>query len=151
MSLAKNFENLVREQLGEIDNSYVLRLYDVQSGFSGVNTVCDLLFYKEPNLFMLELKTTKGNTLPLSNIRDNQFDGLYDAMKKADGIIAGLLVWFYDKDVTLFFPINLVHKRKNEGAKSLRFDDNEAIKIDGKKKRTYFVYDFTNLLEVINE
>ena len=146
MSLAKNFENLVREQLNEIDNVFVMRLADNMSGFSGQNNPSDLIMYKEPTLYFLELKTTKGNTLPFSNIRDNQFNGIYDAVKKADGIAGGLLVWYYEKDVTLYFPIELVHKRKAEGNKSLRLDDTEALAIQGKKKRTYFTYDFSELL-----
>ena len=150
MNKAKQFEINVKNQISSLDDFIIIRLYDVMGGLTGVCNICDYIAYNYPTLYLLELKTHAGASLPFSAIRDNQWDGLYDAVKKSSGVVAGILCWYYEKDVTLFIPIALLEKRKKEGKKSIRFDDKEAIVIGGVKKRTYFIYDFNKFFKEVN-
>lgn len=73
-SLAKNFEAKFKQDFSKLDGAVIDRLYDTTNGFKNINNPCDFIGYKFPNAFYLELKTTKGNTLPLDRI--TQYDKL---------------------------------------------------------------------------
>ena len=60
------------------------------------------------------------------------------------------MVWFIDHDITVFIPATVLKKMKDNGAKSIRFDDplisSDCIKVAGKKKRVFFDYDMESFL-----
>jgi len=148
MSLAKNFEDNVKEQLSKYKHTWVFRIYDQTAGFKGINSPADFVVYNHPHMFLLELKTIHSNTLNFtSGIRENQWEGL-EIASKVNGIVAGVMVWFVEKDITAFITIQELVKLRDSGKKSLSSQD--AIKfglvIKGKKKRIYYDYDFTELL-----
>ena len=151
MSLAKNFEANVKKQLLGVDNVYVLRLYDTMFDARGIHNPCDFIAYEKPNMILLECKTTAGASLPFKNISDNQWNDIYEATKKAKGIIGVILVWFYEKDTTLAFDIRELTKLKNKGIKSIRYDSSGdgIIKVNGVKAHKYFTYDFKPMLKEI--
>lgn len=70
MNKGKKFEEQVREDLGKtFPNSFILRLPDQQSGYYGSSkNICDFILYVNGTLFLLECKSHKGNTFPLSNL-----------------------------------------------------------------------------------
>jgi hypothetical protein len=108
-----------------------------------------------------------GNTLPFSNITDNQWEGMLKAAQHK-GVIAGVICWWVDKDVTMFMPIQLLDYLHKKGDKSIRYDCDwnigepgdkpftfknvyECIPIQGKKKRVFFDYDMNAFFgEVVN-
>ena len=148
MSIAKNFEKKVKDQLDNIDGVYTLRLYD----FIGARDYpSDFIIYKKPHLICLECKTSQLKSFPFSNISDNQWHGMLSAIKKAVGIKSYVLIWFYEQDTTLCCDIQTLLQMKEHGKKSIRFDtEAEGIyKVEGQKKSKYFVYDFEKLLEQI--
>ena len=116
-----------------------MRLND--SGFAGAINICDFISYEKPHIYLLELKTTAGQRLPLANISTGQYSGLLDA-DKYNGIIGGILIWWYDMNVTKFLSITEVETIKTTGKKSIRFDTELGIKLEGTKKKVYFEYDF---------
>ena len=59
-------------------------------------------------LYLLELKSTKGKSLSLNNIRKNQVDDLMAASEYAN-IVSGLIVNFADVEETYFMPIKLAY------------------------------------------
>lgn len=63
----------------------VNRVADNTAGYMGGRNICDFITYLYPNIFYFELKTTKGNTLPFSNITDNQWQGLLEK-EKIEGV-----------------------------------------------------------------
>ena len=140
-SLAKNFEAKFKQDFSKLDGAIVDRLYDTTNGFKGNTNPCDFIAYKYPNIFYIEIKTTKGNTLPLDRITQ------YDKLR------AGVIVWFYEKDYILYVPIKSIEKMKKDEKKSINLkklvDNNEYkhYNIMGVKKRVYFDSDYSILME----
>lgn len=153
ISLAKNFEHNVKAQLSNVDNVYVLRLYDTMFAARGIRNPSDFIAYKKPNMILLECKTTAGASLPFKNISDGQWEDIYNATKKADGIIGIILVWFYDKDVTLAIDIRKLVALKLMGEKSIRYDacGDGIIQVHGTKAKLYYTYDFKSMLEEVRK
>ena len=161
MNRGKDFEQHFREQLNtQFD---VTRLADNTAGYMGGRNICDFLAYCYPHLYYLELKTTKGNTLPFSNITDTQFTGLVEK-EKVEGVGAGLVVWFLEHDKTFFVSAGCFNYLRIQGKKSLNIKDLiemstkfevgkyfKCFEVKGTKKRIFFAYDlqsFKDNLEV---
>lgn len=143
----KQFEAVVREAFQRVPDTSIIRLIDPQNGFAGVRNICDFIVYHYPHQYLIECKSCHGNVLPFSNITDNQWSGMLEHAQTR-GIKAGVLVWFIDRDVTLFVPIQVLQQMKESGAKSLRYDANaEVVEITGKKKRVLFDYDMSTIFE----
>lgn len=140
----KEFEDLIKSQIAQVDETFIYRLYDTTFGFSGVTNICDFFVFKQPTLYAIECKTTNQGTLNFSYIRDNQHNGLLEA-SKTKGINAGYLIWFVHHDITVFVPVAVAEELKQSGKKSIPKDiinHPECTQISGKKKRVFFDYDF---------
>ena len=147
----KDFEKTIRECFEAVPNTSVDRLHDQTNGFAGSVNVCDFIVYHRPFIYYLECKSVHGNTLPFSNITKNQWHGLLEK-SKIDGVIAGVVCWWIDKDVTVFIPIQLLDVWKLSDMKSIRYDDAikcpSIIELTGKKKRVFFDYDMEQFFNV---
>lgn len=152
MNRGKDFEQVFREQMVATGFD-VNRVADNTAGYMGGRNICDFITYLYPNIYYLEMKTTKGNTLPFSNITDNQFTGLLEK-EEVNGAGAGVVVWFVEKDKTFFISAKSMLNLKLEGYKSLHIDELtkratwfdecayfRCFEIKGKKKRVFFEYD----------
>lgn len=152
----KQFEQVIRDAFNKVENCCIIRLQDNMSGFKGANTICDFIVYKKPYQYFIECKSVHGNTFPFSNITDNQWQGLLK-MSSIDGVIAGVICWWVDKDVTRFIPIQLLNDWRALGQKSVRYDFDEigfvddkfnpVVNIEGKKKRVFFEYDMKGFFD----
>ena len=155
----KQFENVIRKSFERVDGVSIDRLNDNTAGFKGVAGICDFIVYKEPYEYYIECKSVHGASLPFRNITDTQWEGLLEK-SKIEGVYAGIICWFIDKDVTKFIPIQLLdYMRKFDAVKSYPYQfggylldggkGNEmfAVELKGKKKRVFFDYnmeDFFN-------
>ena len=158
----KNFEAVVKDCFEQVPNTYILRLYDPQGGYVSVANPCDFIVYRSPKMYMLECKSVHGNLLPIyspdpkkkyGNISNTQWERLLNASNY--GVVAGVLCWWVDRDVTRFLPIQTLTGYRNEGNKSIRYDYDlsNSLIIKGNKKRIFFDYDFTEFLggcQVVN-
>ena len=150
----KDFEAKIREAFQKVDGVSIDRLNDNTAGFKGIVGICDFIVYKEPYEYYIECKSVHGNTLPFSNITDNQWKGMLEK-SEIEGVFAGVICWWIDKDVTLFIPIQTLDFYKYKGDKSVRYDkfdlwvNYEAIEIKGKKKRVFFEYDMEEFFNEI--
>ena len=77
-----------------------------------------------------------------------------------DGVIAGVVIWFIDHDLTVFIPIQALDDRRTNGDKSVNAKTVEndygmnAIPLAGEKKRIFFEYhaeEFLNYLQWLEE
>ena len=147
----KGFENVIREAFERVPNTLVIRLPDPVQGYLGIRNICDFLIYNYPYQYCIECKSVHGNTLPLSNITDNQRDGMLEA-SKIMGVKAGVICWWVDRGVTKFIPIQTIVELKNLGYKSIGYNmgipdymaaESEycLIPIQGRLKRVFFEYD----------
>lgn len=147
-------------------NVFKLRLKDDTLKFKNVTNPADIIMFGEIHplktleltteksnkiLFLLELKSTKEKSLSYANIKQNQFDGLYDA-SKIDGILAGFVINFRCVNETYFLEINKAIQYKDTNCRKsfpIEFVRQNGILIPCKKKRTRYTYDINTFLESI--
>ena len=141
----KQFEGIVRDCF-ERAGFCIDRLHDQTNGFKGSQNICDFVVFRQPNIMYLECKSCHGNTFPLSNITQTQWNGLLEK-NLFQGVYAGVMIWWIDKDVTKFVPIYDLQILADSGAKSIRFDTAFGIEVPGKKKRVFFEYDMEKFWE----
>lgn len=149
----KQFEQVVRECFSTVRDVLVIRLPDQTSGYAGSTNMCDFLVYRKPLLYCIECKSVHGNTLSFYNISKNQWTSLEKAGRKK-GVVAGILCWWIDKDVTKFIPISALAAIKETGKyKSYNYaweDSSEGVvSLVGKKKRVFFEYDMKQFFESV--
>lgn len=147
----KQFEHVIQEAFEKVDGVSIDRLHDQTTGFKGSKNICDFIVYREPYEYYIECKSVHGNTLPFANITKTQWDGLLEK-SKIEGVFAGIICWFVDRDKTLFIPIEVLEIHRQYGNKSIKFNiptgyDN-VIEIVGQKKRVFFDY---TMEEFLNE
>lgn len=173
-SYGKEFERQVYKNFSELEDISIDRIPDQVTKFKGSSqNICDFIVYQKPILLYLECKSVHGASLSIysepkpdkkgelhgfyGNIRDNQWEGLF---KKAQirGVRAGVLIWFVDKDVTMYVPIEALLMIRNSGKKSISYKEELFIActeqghrpmqiIPGTKKRVMFEYDFSEFFD----
>lgn len=177
----KKFEDVIEESFEKVSNTSVVRLHDQTTGYIGSTNHCDFIVYRKPKELHIECKSIHGNTLSIfstpkpdrngvlhgfyGNITDAQWKGLLEK-SKIDGVVAGVICWWVDKDVTLFIPIQLLQYLYDKGDKSVRYDCDwsigepgekpftfknvyKCIPIQGKKKRVFFDYYMDKFFEEV--
>lgn len=130
-------------------DTFLLRLPDQQSGYYGTSrNICDYIAFTNKQLFLIECKSIKGNTFPLSNL--TQYDKLikYAAINDVNIFI---VVWFIEHEKVLAIPLSTFTKLHEDNKKSYNIkmlQDNEyfAINIPSTKKRAYLTSDYTVLI-----
>ena len=148
----KQFEKQVQSALEKIDGIYVQRLYDTMNGFKNIANPCDYLVYAYPNLCLLECKSCHGASFSKTNITDYQYEMLLKA-DKIKGIVAGYMIWFIDRDVTVFVTADILDKYLDyTNRKSLSYTDaiNIGFEIKGRKRSILFDYDMKEFIDYVN-
>ena len=110
------------------------------------SNICDYLLFDDNSrtLYLLELKSTKSTSLPLSMIRDNQIKSRQEASEH--NLVAGFICNFRNENNDTFFIeiCDFVKMMENINKKSFNINDlknNNAIQINSRKKRTRYTYD----------
>ena len=152
----KGFETEVQTAFEMVTDCVAHRLKDQIGQYRNVSNPCDFFFYHMPYLYAIECKSTKGASLSFSDIREQeQIMDLHEIAQKR-GVVAGFMIWFIDKDITVFVRHDIVYdmylESKRGGRKSIALADILKLSsedfhiIQGKKKRTYFTYDVSDFL-----
>ena len=155
----KKFEQHIRENFLKVKGVSIDRVHDQMTGFKGSQNICDFIVYREPYQYYIECKSVHGASLPFNNITDTQWDGLLEKCK-IQGVHAGVLVWFVDKDITKYVPIQALEAMKQDDMKSLNYQwenyvlsysgsSHRILTVPAKKKRVFFDYDMDMLLNSI--
>ena len=123
------------------------RLNDSASSWQGgenarftPSNICDFIVYNG-KLWLLELKSHKGASIPLDCIREKQIDGLFEAWEK--GVNTGFIINFRDTEETFFisscrlFEFTSTAERKSIPIKWCR---DYAILIPQAKKISHYRY-----------
>lgn len=142
----KKFEQKFKEDFQKIPNSTIDRIYDTTNGYSHITNVSDFICYKYPNILYAEVKTTMGNTFPLSRL--TQYDKLI-TKKDVFGAIAGVVIWYYEKEKVIFCSIQNVEQLKLKGNKSIHIekDKDYFLEIPSVKKRVFMDSDYSIIFE----
>lgn len=143
----KQFEDVIREAFEKVPGVSIDRLHDQTTHYKGSSNICDFIVYREPYEYYFECKSVHGNTLPFRNISATQWNGLLEK-SFIEGVTAGIICWWVDKDTTKFIPIQTLQKLLNSGNVSYRYDwdSYDVVEIKGKKKRVFFDYDMEEFL-----
>ena len=148
----KDFENVVREAFEKVPNVSIDRLHDQTTGWKGSTNICDFIVYREPYEYYFECKSINRGAFPFSNITDTQWNGLLQK-SQIEGVFAGVIVWYIDKDATFFIPIQILNQDKSIGHKSMSckscYEYPSIVEITGKKKRIFYEYDMEKFLNEI--
>lgn len=162
MNSGKVFERQFRKCCLKDSELFYYRLKDSPSGWSnGVNSgvrftndnICDAFVFKSPVLFLLELKSHTGASLPFSCIRQNQIDGLMDASKHKN-VFAGVICSFDQKQRCFFLGIQKVKELQDSQTRKsipIKYFEENGIEIDVQKLRTNLVYDVSKFVKEIIE
>ena len=156
----KLFENDIKASVP--NTCWIYRLRDNASSFAGgentrftSSNICDYLLLddKTKTLVLVECKSTKGTSIPITMLRENQIKGLREASKHT--LVAGLLVNFRNKNNDTFFLLidEYLDMMESINKKSFNIKDLEnigAIRVESTKKRTRYTYDILGLLEKIH-
>jgi len=122
-------------------------------GFKNINNPCDFIVYAKPKMILLECKAVSGHLLNFkSHIRQNQWDKLLE-YSYTDGIEAGILVWFHEKNKTFFLSIQDLNYLQSLGKKSFDCDkDIPSMILYGQKKKVFYDYYMEKFIkEILDE
>ena len=100
-------------------------------------------------LFLIECKSTKSTSIPLTMIRDSQIKGLQEASKH--DLVTGILVNFRNENNDTFFIEidDFVTMMNSINKKSFNIKDLESIgatRVESTKKRTRYTYNIEKLV-----
>lgn len=152
----KKFEEDFKSSFG--DRFWVYRLRDNAASFGNGNktrfassNICDFIVWHDDTktLYLMELKSTKGTSIPYTMIKDNQISGLTDANVH---FVVPCFIFNYREceNATYFMLIEDFNDMKNELNKQ-SFNPNDlkrygALRIDSIKKRTRYRYDVEKMV-----
>lgn len=157
INMGKVFENDLKKSVPE--SIFYLRLKDSggfgkseATRFSSFN-IADCLIFDGENLFVLELKSHKGRSLPLSCIRSKQLEGLIDAGNFLN-IVSGIIVNFRDVEQTYFLEaLDLKTFIATSDRKSIPIDyfREYGVVIHQVKKKTHYTYLVNTFLDLFRQ
>lgn len=149
-NVGKKFEARIKKAFECVEGVSIDRIHDQTTGYAGSTNICDFIVYKKPYEYYIECKTIHGNTLPLGNITHNQWSGLIEK-SQINGVRAGVIVWFVDKDITMYVPIQTLQALEKQGYKSVHYTLTAGVvHITGKKKRVFFDYNMQGFFMVMD-
>lgn len=153
MKSGKRLENNIKTSC-KYQSIFCERLKDNPSAFGDgklrftTNNIADYFIFRDGMLVFIESKNYKGASLPLTAIRDNQYDKMIEAVVHK-GIYAGIFIFFEDYEESYFLPIQEIveFKRKYE-RKSIPRDyfKSNGIEVSNTKKKTNYQFNFNILL-----
>lgn len=161
-NLGKKFEQNFRLSIPQTDKIFYYRLKDSASSYYGgneflrfsQNNIADAFLFHcdngSNNLLILEYKSHKGKSLPLSCIRENQLNEMLEAKNKT-GVIPMLVVFFSDIERCFSLDIKYVEQFLiNNDRKSipLEYFEENGVEIEVFKLRTNYKYNVEEWLKV---
>ena len=153
MNEGKKFEEDFKKSMDKY-NIWNYRLRDSSGSWSNSNgsrftpkNICDYIAYSNGELYLLELKSHKGTSLPYTAISDYQLKGLSNI--DYPGIKAYFIINMRDKEKTYAIEAQKIKKYIETSERKsipISFMDDEGVEIKGIKRRTRFEYDVGELL-----
>ena len=116
-------------------------------------SICDFVVYYNRTLYLLELKSHKGKSLPLSCIKDHQIKGLATHMIKPH-VHAGLIINFRDLNETYFLNIQHVVDLINTTtikSISIALCRQKGVLIRQRIKKVRYTYSVDDLFNIAEE
>lgn len=111
--------------------------------------ICDCLMFDGDYLYLLELKSTKGKSLPFSNIKKHQIKDLLWASEYAN-TICGLVIEFSELEECYFIEISrfkAFYDSTNRKSIPIDYLREKGIKIGVEKKKINSKFDIKNFIK----
>lgn len=143
------FEDEFRKSVPE--GVYFKKLKVSGQNYKGGGNEGDFLIYLYPNLYILELKSHKGKSIPFDCLRENQIKGL-DFLTTVGGVKCGFIFNFRDLEETYFIDIKKIVKFIKEGKRKsfpIEWVREEGILIEQKKLRVRYRYNLHKFLSEV--
>ena len=109
---------------------------------------CDFILYKIPHIYLLELKSHKGKSIPFGAIQLYQIESLH-RYSQVDGVVAGFVFNFRDVSETYFVDAESIYyfyKAEERKSFALGWIRENGIHIPQGLKRIRYKYDLSSLL-----
>lgn len=91
-------------------NTFCFRLKDQQSMYKEASkNPCDYICFPNTKLYLVEVKSHKGNTFPFDCLRQYE---LLKSYKDVKNCICCVVLWFIDHNKVLYIPIEEIIKMK---------------------------------------
>lgn len=156
MNVGKRFEKNFKDSVPK--NIFVYRFKDGSAAWDNgsktrfqATNICDFMLYKKPYIFLLELKSTKGKSLPFSNVKEHQRKELLEASKH-DGVFCGLLIEFSSLNTVYFIEISQFERfllQMSRKSLPLEYVSKNGVKIDLERKRINYKMNIEKMIEDI--
>lgn len=145
----KKFEaKFLSDWKASFPNTFILRLHDLTTGYKITSqNPCDYIAYNNRQLWLLEIKSHEGSSIPFTAIP--QYERLL-AYKDLEGVNPYIIIWFKEKDIVFAVHIKEAEKMVLAGEKSIGLrlkDDYDIIEIPSIKKRVFLDSDYSCLLK----
>ena len=152
----KRFEDNFRESVG--GELFFYRFRDGTSSWGGngatrfqQTNICDCEIFDGERLFLLELKSVIGKSLPFNNIKDHQLNELVEASCHKN-IVAGFIIEFSSVDRCFFIGAREMDWYiKNSGRKSvpLSYLESKGLEIGVNKLRVNIRLDIEKFIKEV--
>ena len=152
----KKFEEDFKKSVPE--ECFYYRFIDNAASFSGGDNVrftshnlCDCMTMTSDKLYLIELKSHTGESLPLSCIRKNQIEGT--AKINHPQIRAIFIINFRDKEKTYSIDAEKLEKyisTSNRKSIPIKFLEENGIEIIGQRKKVRWRYDLNKFFKEIS-
>lgn len=152
----KRFEENFRESVG--GELFFYRFRDGTSSWGGneatrfqQTNMCDCEIFDGERLFLLELKSVIGKSLPFGNIKDHQLNELVEASCYRN-VIAGFVIEFSSIDRCFFISArDMAYYMNNSGRKSvpLSYLESKGLEIGIKKLRVNIRLDIEKFIKEV--
>lgn len=153
MNAGKIMEQQFRKSASRVPGLYYYRLKDGTASFYGgqqddrirfqASNIADAIMFRTPILYIIEMKSHRGQSLPLSKIRSDQLKGLTEASGYTN-IVAGFVVDFSEKNQVYFAraaEVNFFIQGTNRASIPLAWFEQHGIRIGTKKLKVNKLYD----------
>lgn len=149
LNKGKAFENIVRQDWKKsFPGTLVFRLKDQMNGFKETSqNPSDWIMFNGKHLFFIECKSHKGSSIPFAAMP--QYERLL-AYKNLKNVCAGFVIWFLEKDLVIYVPIQTAEQIVKDGEKSIglrMLDKYDIVKIPSVKKRVFMESNYRILEE----
>ena len=111
--------------------------------------ISDAMIFYKGFLFIIELKSHRGKSLPFSCIRDNQFKEMYEASFKKN-VFPIVIIFFSDLEECFALKMtDIIELRSKNISKSisLLFVREKGVRIDCRKLQTHYRFEIQDFLE----
>nr|UWD71681.1 MAG: Recombination protein U [Bacteriophage sp.]UWG12430.1 MAG: Recombination protein U [Bacteriophage sp.] len=146
-NMGKVFEKEFKDSVPA--DCFLERYKDDTSGFYGVSNPADFRLFRFPTLILIELKSHKGKSFPLSKIRPAQKKAMLAAVKYL-GVYGGYMINFRDLEETYYLTVYQVDDFEKAGERKsipVEFCRENGIRIPSEKKRTLYRYNLSSWLK----